>query len=151
MGLERLFTVCVVGIVPAWLLLIFAPNWKWTQKINGGYIPSILLAVVHAFLVLVFWRDSAGDFSSLAGVSRTFQTPGILLAGWVHYLAFDLMVGTWELQDSHKHAIPHAFLIPCLVLTFLLGPMGFLAYVILRTVWVFAVRPDKADERSIVK
>lgn len=133
MNLELLFTLCVASVLPAWLLMICAPGWKWTQKLLDSRILSVLLAVVYTVLVLVFWRDSAGDFSSLAGVARTFETPELLLAGWVHYLAFDLLIGAWELKDAQKLEIPHSFLIPCLILTFVLGPMGFLAYCLLRS------------------
>jgi len=55
-----------------------------------------------------------------------------LLAGWVHYLVLDLWVGSWEVEDAGRHAAPHALLLPCLVLTFLSGPVGLLAYLLLR-------------------
>ena len=57
-------------------------------------------------------------------------------SGWVHYLAFDLFVGCWEMQDSHKHQIPHAVVVPCLLFTFLLGPVGLVGYLLVR--WVTA-------------
>jgi len=55
-----------------------------------------------------------------------------LLAGWVHYLAFDLFVGSWEARDALSHRIPHLAVIPCLLLTFLFGPAGLLLYLLLR-------------------
>ena len=52
----------------------------------------------------------------------------MLLAGWIHYLAFDLLIGTWETRDARERGLPHLLLVPCLVLTFLLGPAGWLLY-----------------------
>ena len=61
-----------------------------------------------------------------------FQDPWALLAGWVHYLCFDLAVGAWALRDAQRRGLPHLLLVPALVLTFLLGPVGLLLYAGLR-------------------
>lgn len=63
---------------------------------------------------------------------RLLAKPELALAGWVHYLAFDLFVGGWEVRTAHAEAIPFIFVIPCLVLTFLFGPAGLLAFAALR-------------------
>jgi hypothetical protein len=73
-------------------------------------------------------RGAEGGFSTLSGVASLFANPWLLLAGWVHYLAFDLLVGTWEARDARERGLPHLLLVPCLVLTFLLGPAGWLLY-----------------------
>jgi hypothetical protein len=52
----------------------------------------------------------------------------LLLAGWIHYLAFDLFVGSWEARDARQRGVPHLALVPCLALTFLFGPAGWLLY-----------------------
>ena len=75
----------------------------------------------------------AGGFSSLPAVATLFSQPWLLLAGWVHYLSFDLFIGAWETRDSQAHRIPHFLVVPCLLLTFMLGPIGLLAYFVLRT------------------
>ena len=56
----------------------------------------------------------------------------VLLAGWVHYLAFDLLVGAWIVRTARAEGIPHWAVMPCLILTFLFGPAGLLAFAILR-------------------
>ena len=80
-----------------------------------------------------------GGFSSLAGVAALFREPWLLLAGWVHYLAFDMLVGNWEVRDARSRGIPHLLVVPCLVLTFLFGPAGWLLYT--------GVRSLKNEER----
>ena len=62
-----------------------------------------------------------------------FQKQELLLAGWVHYLAFDLFIGAWETRDAQRNQIPHLVVIPCLVMTFMLGPIGLLFYLAIRT------------------
>jgi hypothetical protein len=69
-----------------------------------------------------------GGFSSLAAVATLFGNPWALLAGWIHYLAFDLLIGTWEARDARERGVPHLLLVPCLILTFLFGPAGWLLY-----------------------
>ena len=61
-----------------------------------------------------------------------FRNPWALLAGWTHYLAFDLFIGAWEVRDAQQRGVPHLLVVPALVLTFLLGPSGLLLYLTMR-------------------
>jgi hypothetical protein len=132
MSTETMFTVCNALVLPGWLLLIFAPRWKRTANLIAAVILPAALAAVYTFLVVTHLGNSEGGFGSLADVNLLFQNPNILLAGWVHYLAFDLFIGSWEVRDSQRLRIHQLLVIPCLVLTFLLGPMGLLLYLALR-------------------
>jgi len=69
----------------------------------------------------------------MADVAALFQKRELLLAGWIHYLAFDLFIGAWEVRDAQRNQIPHLVVIPCLVMTFMLGPIGLLFYFAIRT------------------
>ncbi len=75
---------------------------------------------------------SEGGFGSLEEVALFFEDPYLLVAGWVHYLAFDLFIGAWEVRDARRLGLHHLIIIPCLLLTFLAGPTGLLLYFILR-------------------
>jgi ABA DEFICIENT 4-like len=92
----------------------------------------VSLAVVYVALVASTLPWSEGGFSSLAAVSALFRDPWVLLAGWTHYLAFDLFIGGWEVRDANASGIPHLLVVPALVLTFLFGPAGFLLYLAIR-------------------
>lgn len=48
------------------------------------------------------------------------------------YLAFDLFVGSWIVEDGLTRGINRFALIPCLGLTFLFGPAGLLLFLGLR-------------------
>jgi hypothetical protein len=129
---EQIFSIANLLALAGWLALLASP-WAplIAQRVSGLAIPAIL-SVGYAAIVLAYWSSAEGGFSDLAGVSALFETPMILLAGWIHYLAFDLFVGAWEVRVARRETIPFLLVVPCLALTFLFGPAGFLAFSILR-------------------
>jgi hypothetical protein len=122
-----MFSVANLIAMAGWLLLIAAPRKAAAISVAATGIP-LLLASAYLVLIAVSWRGSSGGFSSLAGVSALFSNPWLLLAGWVHYLAFDLFVGAWETRDAMERSISRWLLVPCLFLTFMFGPIGWLSY-----------------------
>ena len=132
MKAEQIFSIANLIAMISWIILAVAPRWTLTRKIIlSGAIP-LLLSAAYFVLIIVFFGKSEGGFGSLADVMKLFTNEWTMLAGWIHYLAFDLLVGTWEVKDSQKRGISHWFVVPCLFLTFMLGPIGFLLYSILR-------------------
>jgi hypothetical protein len=80
-----------------------------------------------------YWSSApGGGYGSLSAVHALFQQPALLTAGWFHYLAFDLFVGTWIAREGERAGIAPLLLLPCFVLTFLFGPVGLLAFLALR-------------------
>ncbi|RSK31851.1 DUF4281 domain-containing protein [Hymenobacter metallilatus] len=124
-------SVAMVG----WVLLVLAPRWRVTRLlVRSGALP-LLLAGGYALLIGSHYlgaHASEGGFGSLAEVAALFRNPWALLAGWVHYLCFDLCLGIWESQDAERRGLPHWALVPCLLLTFLFGPVGLLLYALVR-------------------
>lgn len=121
-----------------WLALALSPLAPRAAQIVAGLAIPAILSVAYAGLILVHWADAPGGFASLADVMALFTDPPVALAGWVHYLAFDLLIGAWITRTARAEGIPHLLILPCLVLTFLFGPAGFLAFLILRA--AFAAR-----------
>ena len=129
---EQIFSVVNLLALAGWVVLAVLPGRAWVSKaIAAGVIP--VLAAVYVGLIAFNWRGSEGGFGSLAEVAQLFANPWLLLAGWTHYLAFDLFVGSWEARDARSLGISHWLVLPCLLLTFLFGPAGWLLYTILRT------------------
>ncbi|MGI8884891.1 MAG: ABA4-like family protein [Pyrinomonadaceae bacterium] len=132
MKAEQIFSIANLIAMLGWIILAVAPRWILTRKIVlSGAIP-LLLSVAYLVLIVLFFGSTDGGFGSLAGVMKLFTNEWATLAGWIHYLAFDLFVGTWEVKDSQAKGISHWFVVPCLFLTFMLGPIGFLLYSVLR-------------------
>lgn len=127
MTAEQLFSILSLVTVAAWLLLIFLPRARWASTMVPVVMPLLLGAVYVALMAAVLTRSEDG-FSTLAGARALFDNPWALLAGWTHYLAFDLFIGGWKARDAQRHGIPHLLIVPALVLTFLLGPAGLLLY-----------------------
>jgi hypothetical protein len=131
MTAEQLFSILSRITMLAWLPLVFLPRKRWATTVVPFVVPS-LLAVVYVALVVASLPWGAGGFSSLAAVRALFDNPWGLLAGWTHYLAFDLFIGGWEVRDARERGIPHLLVLPALLLTFLFGPAGLLFYLTVR-------------------
>ncbi len=128
---DRIFAIVTPLAAVSWLVLIAVP--RRAPLVTGVVVPAGL-AVLYAALLGGTWSSADGGFSTLAEVASLFDNRWLLLAGWVHYLCFDLLVGTWEVQDARARGIPHLLVVPCLVLTFLFGPAGWLLYKVLASV-----------------
>jgi Domain of unknown function (DUF4281) len=137
MTAEQLFSLLNLVTMAAWLPLVFVPRARWATTVVPVVVPA-LLAVAYVALVVATVPSSEGGFSSLAGVKALFENPWALLAGWTHYLSFDLFVGGWEVRDAQQRRIRHLLVVPALFLTFFLGPAGLLFYLAIRR---FAARP----------
>ena len=133
MSPTQIFAVVNFAALCGWLLLIVLPGKKWvTHLISGVAIPAAF-ATLYTILIAIHFAGSEGGFSSLPDVARLFSNPWLLLAGWIHYLAFDLLIGSWEVRDARERGVAHPFVVPCLILTFLFGPAGWLLYLGIRT------------------
>ena len=137
MTIDLLFSLCNNAVLPAWLLLVFLPRWKWTVSLICSVLLPLLLATVYLglFVSQIDTMFSGGGFGSIQSISELFQNPYLLTMGWVHYLAFDLFIGTWQVRDAQREGIPHWAVVPCLLLTFMLGPIGLGSYLVLRMAW----------------
>ncbi|HEX6161835.1 MAG TPA: ABA4-like family protein [Vicinamibacterales bacterium] len=132
MTLEQYFSLASVLAFVGWLILILLPKRPLPVLVAGVFLP-LLLSLMYLYFIFFNMSGAEGGFGSLADVTKLFAKPELLLAGWIHYLAFDLFIGAWEIRDSQRHQIPHLVMIPCLVMTFMLGPIGLLFYFLIRT------------------
>jgi len=128
MSPDQIFSIVNLVALLSWVLLALFPGRRVvTDTIAGTAVPAAL-AAAYAVIIASAWSSSSGGFSSLPAVAALFTNPWMLLAGWIHYLAFDLLIGTWQVHDARERGVPHAFVLPCLALTFLFGPAGWLLY-----------------------
>jgi len=125
---EQVFSIVNLIATAAWVALLILPGRRWVTGIVTSTVVPVLFAIVYVGIVATTFGRTPGGFTTLAGVATLFSNPWALLAGWIHYLAFDLLIGTWETRDAREHGLPHLLLVPCLVLTFLFGPAGWLLY-----------------------
>jgi Domain of unknown function (DUF4281) len=134
MTAETVFSIVNTAALLSWMLLAVAV-WRksnWLIDIGlGRYVP-LALSVVYSALIVFFFAKASGGFDTLANVQKLFTSPWAALAGWVHYLAFDLFVGCWISRQTLNAGIPRWPLLVILPVTFLFGPIGYLTFEVAR-------------------
>ncbi len=146
MDFELLFSIAGMIAMLGWLLLLASPKLPdLSDKIGGKLIPAIL-SLGYVLLVLIpSATQSSGGFGTLAEVMQLFTAEQSALAGWVHFLAFDLFIGGWICATARKDGISFWFVLPCLPLTFMLGPAGLLLFLVIRQ---FAGKQATAEAKA---
>lgn len=123
---DTLFSLSSTLVLPAWLILIFAPRrWPLLNAIPAFVVP-VMLSALYTVMVLSHFSKADGGFGSLSDVRLLFSDDWALLAGWVHYLAFDLFIAAWavgKMDYAGVSRIIQGFILPAI---FLFGPIGFL-------------------------
>lgn len=128
MTFETLFSLAGVVAMTGWLCLLVSPRIPlWSDLIAGTILPVVLSLGYPALLILPS-SDGGGGFGSLAEVMALFSHKQAALAGWVHFLAFDLFIGAWACRKARSEGLRFRLVAPCLPLIFLFGPAGLLAF-----------------------
>ncbi len=132
MTLEQLFSSASSLAMLGWVILIFLPRrWTWLNQLPALFIP-IILSVLYSFLIARYFFSSEGGFDTLANVQLLFTRPEVALAGWVHYLAFDLFIGAIVAKQADEIGLSRLIQAPILLLTFMFGPFGYLLFALLK-------------------
>jgi len=148
-SLEMIYQFANIGVIPLWLLIIFAPNSKITNGlINNLFIPFIL-ALTYGYLVYEQMNPS-GTFTSILKqdshplldnfklylglnyLMSLMDNTLFVLIFWIHFLTLSLFLGTWIAQDAIKLNIHKYIVIFPLTLTYFTGPVGLFLYLFLR-------------------
>lgn len=125
-----LFTIANALAASAWLVLAANALMRRGPMLWPARIVPLALSLGYVAAVASQLPKGGVDFGSLAGVQSLFGNPWWTLAGWVHYLAFDLLVGSWEAREAPARGVPRALLLVCLFLTFMFGPVGWLLFIV---------------------
>lgn len=143
---QALFSAASLAALLAWLGLAWAglrpPGAArvWPLALCGRGVP---LALCVLYLAVGLWHHEAvpgAGFGSLSGVLLLFAAPGRMLGAWLHFLAFDLLVGRWIVDDVLAGG-RHRALLVTLPLACWRGPLGLLAYLGLRRLGGAALSP----------
>lgn len=135
---EQIFSLCGAVSMIGWLGLALAPRWHVTRDWYAPITAPLMIGVVYVWLMgsHISLAPAEGGFDSLAAVTSLFTVQELLLAGWIHYLAFDLFVGAWEVKDAQTSGVPHLLVLPCLFATLMAGPGGLVLYWVLKLCWL---------------
>jgi len=131
----EVFSIANMIAMPMWVLMLFLSKWKITRFLIDFKVIPLTLAFMYAiYIVQSVGVSGMMDFGSLKSVMTLFTEENAVLAGWIHYLAFDLLIGMWILDQNKELKINQLVIAPCLFLTFTLGPIGFLLFMIIKTI-----------------
>ena len=136
--IETIYLWLNFGVIPIWLVLIFFPN----SKLNKIFLTSIFLPLIFGLIyVYIFYQlmllnedilDYLSIYSGLDELADLFTNELFLLIFWVHFLAINLFLGSWDSRDALKYSIPKIFSAISLILIYFTGPIGLIVYWILR-------------------
>ena len=135
--LENIYLLANWGVIPFWLLLVFAPNHALTNFFVQSIIVPLILAIGYGYLSYSLYLesnilDSFELYSGLNGLYAIFANEILLLIFWLHFLAISLFLGAWIVRDARKYLIPKIITIPSLILTYFTGPVGLVFYWFIR-------------------
>jgi len=133
---ETIFSLSGLLVMPFWALMILLPHWRWTRRSLRSPLIILPPALLYSALVLPRLAEvfSAVSSPTLTGIATLLGTPAGATIAWAHFLAFDLFVGRWIYLDGRERGISALLMAPVLFLTLMLGPLGFLLYLVLRGV-----------------
>jgi len=136
MSFEQLFSSASMLAMLGWFILVLLPRrWEWLNRIPALFIP-IILSVVYSYLIARYFFSAEGGFDTLANVQKLFTYEGAALAGWVHYLAFDLFIGGLIAKQADEIGLSRLIQAPILLLTFMFGPFGYLLFAAIKPVMI---------------
>ncbi len=132
MNPDLIFQFANTFVLIGWILLIFFPKWPHTIMMSRTFV-VVPLGLLYAFLVLSsIAAFDPNQFSTLAGVKALFADDLAVVVGWIHYLAFDLFVGTYIVSEGVKLKMNRVLYTICLPFTFMFGPVGLLLFMLLK-------------------
>ena len=132
--MEEVFSASFLSVLPFWLLMVFLPTWSMTERVVRSPWISAPAALIHAVLVVPRLPEVLAAVANpeLGSVAALLGSPAGATIGWVHFLAFDLFVARWAYLDSRGPRINPFVMAPILFVILMLGPVGFLAYLVVR-------------------
>ncbi len=132
--METIFRLSSLIILPFWALMIFLPHWRVTRRLISSPLISAVPALCYTVLVIPRIAEVWQTVSSpeLMGIAALLGSPVGAMIGWLHFLAFDLFIGRWIFLESRERGISAWIMAPVLFLTLMLGPCGFLLFLIVR-------------------
>lgn len=128
MSLNSFYWVANIWALVGWVVLLLYPIVPAKGLLFAGIGMPLGLSVAYMCSVFFALPHFSGGFGSIESLTHLYQYPVAVLAGWIHYLAFDLFLGGWQVRRARAIGLPVTVVIPCLLLTLVFGPVGFLLF-----------------------
>ncbi|MFE5548753.1 ABA4-like family protein [Streptomyces sp. NPDC056534] len=145
-----LFELTFLLAAPVWLLMIFAPAWRITERVAASPLTVLPLLVVWAVLAApvapeLWTAVSSPDLDTFRDLMSLANGAGAI---WAQVIAWDLLLGQWMYREARRLAVPPLLMAPLLVLTILLSPLGLPLFLVVRAVWTSRA-PQRRTEPAL--
>ena len=130
---DQIFSIANFAALCCWLLLIVLPGRTWVNHVVAGVAVPAAFAALYSVIIALHFAGSEGGFSSLADVALLFSNPWLLLADGSTTSRSICSSEAGKPVTRASAASSHLLVVPCLILTFLFGPAGWLFYLGVRT------------------
>lgn len=135
---NQILRACNLGSLPAWICLTLFPRWRFTKSITLAV--AVAYSALYVMLIYVLFSQdilsvTLASFSTTEGVARMFSNATAVLAGWAHFIVFDLWTARYFVLDSGRNNIPHLAIVPCILGCMFFGPLGLLTYFCVKKVF----------------
>jgi hypothetical protein len=159
---DELFKLLNMVVLPAWILLVIAPRTKFTKNIVIFTAISVCFAFIFFELMSITNTTSVNNMKETITMIKSFTLAGLqqkisdmnfydimkpfffsdlgFLIIWSHYIIIDLLLGYYITKDAFTSNIPHLFISPCLFLTLMAAPIGFLSYMLMKNFYHYILR-----------
>jgi hypothetical protein len=122
----QLLNLCVL---PWWGVWLAAPRSRWALGLASHAGVFLLLGAVYGVLLAAALASGDAAGFGFDALRTGLGAPLGFLAGWTHYLVFDLFVGAWIVRESRRLAVEPR---PYLLFALLAGPIGLGAFLLRR-------------------
>lgn len=129
---EEIFSLGNGIVFVGWMILILLPRRFPLLNAVPKYAIPTLFGLAYAGITLSRFFGSGGGYDSLDAVRMLFSTDELLVAGWLHYLAFDLFVGCWIAEQADRMGLSRLIQGVILFVTFIFPPVGLVLFLATR-------------------
>lgn len=128
---STLFSLVNLMGIGAWGFLIFWASRSLEslarfERIAHGVV--LVWSILYLIILVSQVSQIEGGYDRLDRAVLLFKSPWTVLAGWIHYLAFDLLIGIWGTRRALEQNTKSWKRVIAQLLTFILGPVGYLAF-----------------------
>ncbi|WP_425409541.1 ABA4-like family protein [Hyphococcus sp.] len=132
---ETVFSLANQLALAGWIILILLPRRYALLFAIPQYVIPLALSLLYAGLMFSNVYTVQGGYGSIDAVRALFSKDELLLAGWVHYLAFDLFIGAWIARQADGLGVPRLIQAALLLATFMFGPVGLALFMVMRAAY----------------
>jgi hypothetical protein len=142
---ELAFRLINVVVLPWWAVFLVAPRSRLARRAASHGAIFVALCALYGVLLIAALATGSGSDVGYQGMREALSSPLGFLAGWSHYLVFDLFIGAWILRESRRICVGPR---PYLFFTWMVGPLGLGSFLIRR--WLRLRRLGQIGESDLI-